>query len=286
MADDARISTAFPRHPKTVKLHRRLGAQGCWSLICLFLWVADNRPDGNLHNMTTEDIAIAADWPGESEKFVGTLAEIRFLDGQDGSYRIHEWAEHNPWAAGRPGRIENARFAAKNRWAKRHGTKKPDVCEAHKAAMPPACEAHETAMPTSPHHTSSLNHNKSLARSSLAETEEIYECYPRKVGRKVALKAIGQAIRRVQEGEYGKTFSRDEAVAGIKQRTLLFAESPAGKRGTFTPHAATWFNRSSYLDDPKEWEQNDSGAAAERSRRTRENILVGLGLGAPAGGSC
>lgn len=44
MADDARISTALPRHPKTVMLQRRLGASGCWSLVCLFLWVADNNP--------------------------------------------------------------------------------------------------------------------------------------------------------------------------------------------------------------------------------------------------
>src|SRR5579864_7991568 len=101
MADDARISIALPRHPKTVKLQRRLGAQGCWSLVCLFLWVAENRPEGDLAGMNTEDVEIAAAWPGDSAEFVKTLREVGFLDGEDGSFLVHDWAEHNPWAATR-----------------------------------------------------------------------------------------------------------------------------------------------------------------------------------------
>ena len=60
MADDARISTAFPQHPKTVKLKRRLGYEGCWALLCFWLWVADNRPAGDLSGLSAEDIEIAA----------------------------------------------------------------------------------------------------------------------------------------------------------------------------------------------------------------------------------
>lgn len=154
MADDARISTALPRHPKTVKLQRRLGSPGCWSLICLFLWVADNRPDGDLKGMTVEDIEIAANWGGDNGAFAATLSEVRFIDGQAGSYTIHDWAEHNPWAAGRPSRIAAARGAANARWAKKHdsGT---DV-DAHR--MQPACAPHETALPTSPHLTTLPDH--------------------------------------------------------------------------------------------------------------------------------
>src|SRR5215472_7279954 len=86
MADDARISTAFPRHPKTVKLRRRLGLDGCWHLVCLFLWVAENRPDGSLEGMSHEDIEIAAGWTGEAGKFVEALVDVRFLDGQEGCF--------------------------------------------------------------------------------------------------------------------------------------------------------------------------------------------------------
>jgi hypothetical protein len=116
MADDARISTALPRHPKTVKIQRQLGATGCWSLVCLFLWAAENRPDGDLRGMSAEDIAIAANWPETPGDFVRTLADVRFLDGQEAGYRIHDWAEHNPYVASRPQRAEAARLAAEARW--------------------------------------------------------------------------------------------------------------------------------------------------------------------------
>lgn len=145
MADDARISTALPHHPKTVKLQRRLGPPGCWSLVCLFLWVAENRPDGNLQGMTAEDIEIAANWPGSAGDFVRTLAEVRFLDGQEGAYKIHDWAEHNPWAATRPQRAEAAKKAAAARWKSKQAAVEPDA-----QRMRPACESHETAMPSSP----------------------------------------------------------------------------------------------------------------------------------------
>lgn len=149
MADDARISTALPHHPKTVKLQRRLGAPGCWSLICLFLWVADNRPDGDLKGMSSEDIAIAADWAGEGGAFVAVLAEVGFVDGEAGAYMIHDWVEHNPWAAGRPERKASARKAANARWEKLHS--KGTNIDAQR--MQSACESHETALPTSPHLT-------------------------------------------------------------------------------------------------------------------------------------
>lgn len=119
MAEDARISTALPRHPKTVKLQRRLQERGCWALVCLFLWVADNRPDGDLVGMTVEDIEIAAGWIGEAGALVGALQEVGFLDGEVGSFSIHDWAEHNPWAATRSKRVECAKRAAAVRWEHR-----------------------------------------------------------------------------------------------------------------------------------------------------------------------
>lgn len=138
MADDARISTALPRHPKTVKLLRRLGTSGGWSLVCLFLWVAENRSDGDLQGMSGEDVEIAAGWSGGPGDFVRTLAEVRFLDGQEAEFQIHDWAEHNPWAANRGRRIEAAKLAANMRWERR-----TDALHMRVASAP-----RETAMPT------------------------------------------------------------------------------------------------------------------------------------------
>jgi hypothetical protein len=119
MADDARISTALPSHPKTRKLRKRVGVAGCWSLVCLFLWTANNRWDGNLSGMSGEDIELASEWEGEPDALVHALREVGFLDGDEGNYLIHDWSEHNPWAASRGQRIESAKRAAASRWASR-----------------------------------------------------------------------------------------------------------------------------------------------------------------------
>ena len=115
---DARISVGLPAHPKTKKLIRRLGEGGAWRLVCLFLWVAQSRPDGDLSGMTGEDIELAADWQGEEGAFIKTLIEVGFVEGEEGAHSIHDWQEHNPWAAGADARSEKARWIA---LCKHHG---------------------------------------------------------------------------------------------------------------------------------------------------------------------
>ena len=157
MATDARISTGLPSHPKTKKLVRRLGPGAGWGLVCLFLWVASNRSDGDLSGMSTEDIELAADWDGDDGVLVKELCDVRFLDGEEGSYIIHDWAEHNPWAAGSKGRSAAAKENASKKWggdlasqnagkrsqrlseARAKGTHTADQWVALKAICGPAC---------------------------------------------------------------------------------------------------------------------------------------------------
>ena len=116
MVSDARIAAGLPSHPKTKKLIRRLGQAAAWNLVCLILWVSVNRSDGDLTGMSIEDIELAAEWDGEEGRFVETLSAVRFLDGEDCAFKLHDWVEHNPWAAGAAARNAKARWNA----AKRH----------------------------------------------------------------------------------------------------------------------------------------------------------------------
>jgi len=109
--NDARISCALPAHPKCKKLEKRLGDAGPWALVRLFLWCAQNRSDGDLAGMSDEDIELAIDWAGEQDALVATLVAIGFLDGEPRQRRIHDWHEHNPYAAGAKARQEQARKA-------------------------------------------------------------------------------------------------------------------------------------------------------------------------------
>lgn len=111
MNTDIRLSVGFWRHPKTVKLQRRLGLEAVRSLQILWLWAAENRPSGDLSGMDDEDLAIAADWLGETEKLVGALSSIGFLDGECEGYSLHGWQENNAWASGEPTRADKGRFA-------------------------------------------------------------------------------------------------------------------------------------------------------------------------------
>lgn len=153
MANDARISTALPIHPKTVKLQRRLGVEAGWFLVRLFLWVADNRYDGDLKGLTTEDIEIAVGWQGDLGAFVRALVEVGFLEGKDNGYCVHDWAEHNPWAANRPKRQAAARAANSVRWAI---PSEPDAsrirtgCDSDDSGIPPTQPNPTQLSPTQP----------------------------------------------------------------------------------------------------------------------------------------
>lgn len=148
MTKDARISTAMPSHPKTKKLIKRIGGDGAWRWTCLILWAAANRSDGDLSGMTDEDIELAVDWPGEPGELVNALREVGFLDGGEGGYALHDWAQHNPWAAGAEDRSEKSKWAA---LCKRYGSagaaermpdyapRMPDAPDPHAKRTRPAC---------------------------------------------------------------------------------------------------------------------------------------------------
>lgn len=86
------------------------------------------------------------------------------------------------------------------------------------------------------------------------DAEIIYALYPRKQGRKEALKAIGAALRVKTHPE-------------LLEATAAFAEAtrawPAADL-QFIPHPATWYNRGSYDDDRTNWirKQQDNGKRA------------------------
>lgn len=113
---DIRIDTKFYRHPKRVKLKKQLGLEGPDSLVCLWIWAAENKPDGNLSGMDMDDIEIAAEWNGTPNHFVECLVDLKWLDEDNGNYSLHDWIEHNPWVCGSETRSNESRFTVMQRW--------------------------------------------------------------------------------------------------------------------------------------------------------------------------
>ena len=128
MNSDIRLSVDFFSHPKTIKLIRRLGADGVLCLQRLWLFAAKHRVDGKFIDMDAEEMEIAAGWSNDCLTnrstvvngvvgFVDTLVELRWLDVVDGVYELHGWLDNNGYAASADDRSDKSRFS---RMAKTH----------------------------------------------------------------------------------------------------------------------------------------------------------------------
>jgi len=112
--DDIRVNTDCPDSWKVVRLCTRLGDGAFRCLIRLWCKVAKCRPDGDLTRLDERDIEALAGWTGEAGAFIAAAIDAGLIDrvghrtgdrsGDRVGYRIHGWAEHQPFVTNRPGR--------------------------------------------------------------------------------------------------------------------------------------------------------------------------------------
>lgn len=175
---DFRIDTGFFRHVKTKKLRRILGLDGVFALQALWAYAAENK-HGCEKVYTDEDIEIVTDWesnggPGIAE----TLAAVGYLNEVPGGYKLHQWSEHNGYAATAEQRKLIARSAAEARWKKRRGDVLPEDIEGnqgdnaddmheHMHAAMPSIEISNAPSP-SPSPSPSLKEQTSSLRSEVS----------------------------------------------------------------------------------------------------------------------
>jgi len=93
-----------------------------------------------------------------------------------------------------------------------------------------------------------LNEANKLRRT----IQEIYQCYPRQVGRTAALRAIQKALTRI-----AKSGKESDPADYLKRKVEAFADSAAGQAGKFTPYPATWMNAGRYDDAVEEWQEQE-----------------------------
>jgi hypothetical protein len=88
----------------------------------------------------------------------------------------------------------------------------------------------------------SLSESKAPRKPKVAASvlQEIYDAYPRHVGKNDALKAIEKAICRIAP-------SKD--AQWLLERTRAYARQRKGEDEKYTPYPATWFNHGHYDDE-------------------------------------
>lgn len=132
---DIRLKCGFHDHPKTVKLIRKIGFEGVFSLTKLWCWAAENRPKGDLSGLDVDDIEIAAGWNGEQGKFLSAIKSGWLNEDMI----LNSWEEEQGFIFHSDERREKARNAAASRWNKR----KPSDA----TSMLPAYKNDATSMP-------------------------------------------------------------------------------------------------------------------------------------------
>lgn len=255
MTDDVRLSVGLSTHHKTRKLKRRLGAAGCWSLVVLFLWTGAQRWDGTLHGMSDEDIELAADWDGEPGALVDALLEVGFLDGEPGRRVIHDWQEHNPYAASKGQRIEKGKKAASARWHSKeskaeHATSMPVASAEHASSTAEQCPP--APAPSPAHHVTA----KATVEPSVRQPDrfpEFWDAYPNKQGKQEAWKRW-----------------RKDKLDALADRILahvarMRAEDDGWQRG-FAPMGSTYLNQARWTDEPRAAPRPDGAPVAAPSK--------------------
>jgi hypothetical protein len=133
---DIRIRTNFFRHPKTVKLIKEFGPDAPIYLMKLWIFSAENRPTGELLGMTMKDICMVMEYSGSPQKIIGAMLRIGFLErSTGGALNIHDWAQHNSYAAHAEHRRSAAQRGASARWENKN-KQRVTACPSEKEHMP------------------------------------------------------------------------------------------------------------------------------------------------------
>lgn len=121
MTKDIRLSIGFLDHPKTIKIQRMLGSDGVLSLVRLWVFAAQYKPDGVLSGMDADDIEIASKWNGMQGALLTALLTHKWVDektDENGlkTYLLHDWEDHQGYVCHSKDRSRQAKRAAETRW--------------------------------------------------------------------------------------------------------------------------------------------------------------------------
>ncbi|MFZ1326875.1 MAG: hypothetical protein WAT67_12795, partial [Candidatus Contendobacter sp.] len=127
MNTDIRVDVGFLDHWKTDTLIATLGADAVLALMRIWIFAAQNKPDGRLTGVQKPVIERIAKWRGEPGALADLLNELRFIEvDENGVWVLHDWERHNPYAATAEFRHERAKKANAARRSKDETKKNND----------------------------------------------------------------------------------------------------------------------------------------------------------------
>jgi hypothetical protein len=249
---------AVPDHPKFAALKARLSmnrAETLGYLECMWHFCGRFTPQGNIGKYTDAQIESWIEWRGEPGALIAALVSEKWID-RDDSHRliVHDWHLHADKATKNALKRTEKTFvdASYVPCTDAVRTVSPKVSAPYR--LPEPVPEPEPVPVPEPEISEAKASSPRKDSGKPDPIEEIYKAYPRKVGKKAAIKAILRGVQHLK----ARGMPIREAEVYLFRRVQSYARSPAGNDGEFTPHPATWFNRGSYDDDPQEWQRKTS----------------------------
>lgn len=214
-------------HPKTRKLAHLLGVSrptAIGHLHCFWWWALDYADDGDLSRHDDLDIAIGADWEGDSGAFVDAITAVGFIEvNTDGMRTIHDWYDY-------AGKLVDRKKANAERMRLAREAEKEE-----RAAHVQGTQRTRVGLPnrTVPNQT-----KPNSANEESQEFKTFYDnAYPRKKARADAWKAWCSVNPNAELAEKIISAARKQAETTYK-----------GMESKFIPYPATWL-RAGQWDD-------------------------------------
>lgn len=252
------VEPAFFDHWKTRMLIDALGDEAA-PIYVMRLWAhCQNQRQDTFDSFPTEAIKAICRFPGQAGTLESSLVASGFIRRDGESLVVVNWSQYNSsliaaWCNGKRGGRPPKNPAVT------HGLPSGNPEETHGKPNPLS-----SMSTTSSPDVSSLKEKKS--KNFYSESfERWYLLYPKKVGKDDASQAFVRVVPKIMDRH---NMNKEEAIDWLCSVTEIFASSPAGQAGTWTPHPSTWLNQGRYDDDRTEW-QRSRDAAADRKGQQR-----------------
>lgn len=239
-----RLQTNYWSNRKTIRLQALIGESAFWVPPRLWCYAADNQPDGNFSKYSAQELALLIGYSSNAQAMLEALQQAGFLTE---NMVLHDWEEHNGY---HKTFSDRAKAAADTRWERerekerireeKRGKDKTrqegSIAASNASSIPVVCDASRTVPEPEPD-----------------PAETIYQEYPHKVGKPVALKSIEKAIIRIHAN---RAPDSPCAFSTLLAKTKAYAAAVKGTE-TIIPHPSTWFNQERYNDHPSTWARQE-----------------------------
>ena len=258
MATWIKMRTDLRTHPKVVRISSALKAdtlRTLGGLLSVWSLFDAHSHDGQLAGYTTDLVDELIGWPG----FAGQMKAVGWLESASAeglqTLVIPRFDQHNGTSAKRRSMDAERKQTVRKMSASKADIERtksgPDkIREEYSTPIVPKGTDPDTDSSNPPsdsdtvaQHETPPPEKKKGGRAALAQ--QIYDLYPRKVGRTAALRAIERLLAK-------GTVPPEDLLVTVRNYAKATATWEAGDR-TYIPNPATWFNQGRYDDDPREW---------------------------------